>query len=84
MAELDNSELFNVEIAADPKPRSFSPAEMVTCEACLRANPPTRPSCLYCGERLLALEPVAAPPRWAKWSRPKWRRALHRSDFMWC
>jgi hypothetical protein len=62
MAELDNSELFNIEVAADPKPRSFSPAEMVTCEACLRANPPTRPSCLYCGERLLALEPVAAPP----------------------
>ena len=32
--------------------RSFSPAQMVTCEACLRANPPTRTSCLYCAAAL--------------------------------
>jgi len=33
---------------ADAKPQSFALAEMITCEACLRANPPTRSNCLYC------------------------------------
>jgi len=32
----------------DAKPQSFALAEMITCEACLRANPPTRSNCLYC------------------------------------
>jgi hypothetical protein len=32
----------------DAKPQSFALAEMVTCEACLRANPPTRSNCFYC------------------------------------
>lgn len=32
--------------------RAFAPGEMVACEACLRANPPTRMSCLYCGAAL--------------------------------
>jgi hypothetical protein len=34
------------------EPRYFAPEQMVRCEACLRANPPTRTSCLYCGEAL--------------------------------
>jgi hypothetical protein len=29
--------------------RGFSQEQMITCETCLRANPPTRPNCLYCG-----------------------------------
>jgi hypothetical protein len=37
------------------QPRGFQPAEMITCDACLRANPPTRTNCLYC----LAVLPVA-------------------------
>jgi hypothetical protein len=32
--------------------RAFSPAEMVRCEECLRANPPTRSACLYCAKPL--------------------------------
>lgn len=60
MTELDKSELLNLETGAEMRPRSFTPAEMVTCESCLRANPPTRPSCLYCGERLPATQPVEA------------------------
>jgi hypothetical protein len=32
--------------------RAFTHAEMVACEACLRANPPTRMNCLYCGATL--------------------------------
>lgn len=27
---------------------SFSPEQMIRCEECLRANPPTRVNCLYC------------------------------------
>lgn len=34
--------------------RAFTHAEMVACEACLRANPPTRMNCLYCGATLPA------------------------------
>lgn len=33
-------------------PRAFAPVEMVACEACLRANAPTRMNCLYCGAAL--------------------------------
>lgn len=32
--------------------RSFAPDQMVHCESCLRANPPTRVNCLYCGSAL--------------------------------
>lgn len=35
-----------------PDFRGFTPDQMVTCEACLRANPPTRTSCLYCAAAL--------------------------------
>ncbi len=34
--------------------RSFTPEQMVRCESCLRANPPTRANCLYCGSALPA------------------------------
>jgi hypothetical protein len=34
------------------EPRGFAPEQMVRCEACLRANPPTRTSCLYCAAQL--------------------------------
>jgi hypothetical protein len=61
VTELDNSELLNLETGSDTRPRSFTPAEMVTCESCLRANPPTRSTCLYCAERLAGTEPVEAP-----------------------
>ncbi|HJZ81651.1 MAG TPA: hypothetical protein VKD91_14945 [Pyrinomonadaceae bacterium] len=54
MTESDKPELLNLEVDADFRPRSFAHAEMVTCEACLRANPPTRGNCLYCGAQLPA------------------------------
>jgi hypothetical protein len=34
------------------EPQSFSPDQMVRCEECLRANPPTRVNCLYCAAAL--------------------------------
>jgi hypothetical protein len=39
--------------------RPFSHDEMVTCGECLRANPPTRPNCFYCGARLTITEEAA-------------------------
>ena len=36
------------ELIARLDPPSFSPDQMVRCEECLRANPPTRVNCLYC------------------------------------
>ncbi len=47
-----------------PKPRAFSASELVQCAACLRANPPTRASCLYCGSALEMnqLNAFVAPP----------------------
>lgn len=32
--------------------RRFAPEELVACDACLRANAPTRMNCLYCGATL--------------------------------
>lgn len=34
------------------EPRGFSHEQMIACESCLRTNPPTRTSCLYCGAAL--------------------------------
>lgn len=30
------------------EPQGFTPDQMITCDECLRANPPTRINCLYC------------------------------------
>lgn len=37
---------------AEPLPEPFAPDQMVRCDECLRANPPTRINCLYCGAAL--------------------------------
>jgi hypothetical protein len=42
------------------EPQGFAPEQMVRCEACLRANPPTRTSCLYCAAQLPLTEANAA------------------------
>ena len=53
MTDPDEATLLNAPGEAEPPLRRFSQAEMITCEACLRANPPTRPNCFYCGAALL-------------------------------
>jgi hypothetical protein len=50
--------------------RPFAPEQMVACERCLRANAPTRPTCLYCG---------AALPR-TKQSASLWRPTLKKLE----
>ena len=37
---------------APSEPAGFAPDEMIRCEECLRANPPTRFACLYCDAAL--------------------------------
>lgn len=51
------------------EPQGFSAEQMIRCEECLRANPPTRVSCLYCVAPLPTTEasarlrkPVLRPP----------------------
>lgn len=43
--------------------RPFSQEEMVACEKCLRANPPTRANCFYCGAVLPVTEDSARKRR---------------------
>ncbi len=41
--------------------KKFAPDEMMRCEACLRANPPTRSQCMYCGAALQPAEELSTP-----------------------
>ena len=41
------------------EPQGFSAEQMIRCEECLRANPPTRVSCLYCDAPLPLTETSA-------------------------
>jgi hypothetical protein len=45
--------------ALQPETRGFAPEQMVRCEECLRANPPTRTACLYCAAPLPRTEASA-------------------------
>ena len=51
MTDGDKAESLGLEVS-DARPQSFAPAEMITCDECLRANPPTRSICLYCSAAL--------------------------------
>lgn len=44
---------------SEPAITPFSTDQMVRCETCLRANPPTRINCLYCGVVLTQTEATA-------------------------
>jgi hypothetical protein len=41
------------------EPQGFTPDQMIRCEECLRANPPTRMNCLYCNVQLPLTESSA-------------------------
>jgi hypothetical protein len=59
------------------EPRGFAPDQMVRCEACLRANPPTRSSCLYCAAQLPATETNAALQRPTLRRLEKWEQGFN-------
>ena len=51
------------------EPQGFAPDQMIRCDECLRANPPTRVACMYCSAPLPVTEdsarlrkPVLRPP----------------------
>ena len=51
------------------EPAGFAPEQMIRCEECLRANPPTRVNCMYCSVPLPVTEssarlrkPILRPP----------------------
>ena len=48
----ENISLESIKPVAPSEPQGFTPDQMVRCEECLRANPPTRVTCLYCSEPL--------------------------------
>jgi hypothetical protein len=48
----ENIPFFDEGPVTSSEPRGFPPDQMVRCDDCLRANPPTRLQCLYCGARL--------------------------------
>jgi hypothetical protein len=67
----DDADLFGgVDALGEGAARPFAPEQMVACEECLRANPPTRMNCLYCG---------AALPR-TKQSAALWRPKLKKLE----
>ena len=77
--------LFNdedVPLFIDPEPlrsepQGFAPEQMVRCDNCLRANPPTRTSCLYCAAPLPATEANAALQKPTLRKLEKWEQGFN-------
>ena len=55
----ENIPFFGDEPLMRSEPQGFAPDQMVSCEECLRTNPPTRLSCLYCAAPLPVSEETA-------------------------
>jgi hypothetical protein len=62
---------------ARAEPRGFARDQMVRCEACLRANPPTRTSCLYCAAQLPTTEAGEALQRPTLRRLEKWEQGFN-------
>jgi hypothetical protein len=59
------------------EPQGFAPDQMVRCDACLRANPPTRTSCLYCAAQLPVTEASRALQRPTLRRLEKWEQGYN-------
>ncbi|MFN2455573.1 MAG: hypothetical protein ABR577_15290 [Pyrinomonadaceae bacterium] len=57
--------------------RGFAPEQMVRCDVCLRANPPTRSECLYCAARLPVTETSQELRQPALRRLEKWERGFN-------
>ncbi len=57
--ESENIPFLNDEPLAPSEPQGFAADQMVGCQECSRANPPTRTNCLYCAAPLPVNEKVA-------------------------
>src|SRR2546423_15624083 len=67
----------NMDEAVAAIQRGFEPEQMVTCEECLRANPPTRTTCLYCSAALPETEASAELRRPTLRRLEKWERGFN-------
>ena len=56
---------------------AFAPEQMVRCEECLRANPPTRVNCLYCAAALPPNETIVALQKPALRPLEKWEQGYN-------
>ena len=54
MTDVDKENPSGSDAVPAARPQSFALTDMITCDGCLRANPPTRSNCLYCGATLPA------------------------------
>jgi hypothetical protein len=52
LTDADKEASSGCDAVSNTTPQSFALADMITCDTCLRANPPTRSNCLYCGATL--------------------------------
>ena len=57
--------------------RGFAPDQMVACAECVRANPPTRMNCLYCGAALPRDDARAALRRPSLRRMEEWERGVN-------
>jgi hypothetical protein len=75
----DNEDIaISADLSLPPtEPPGFAPEEMVRCEECLRANPPTRVECLYCGKVLTLSEGGAAKARPSLRPLEKWEQGYN-------
>src|SRR5438876_2065183 len=61
VTKIDQSQ-FGLDLPATAEQGAFAADEMVNCIDCLRANPPTRANCLYCGSPLPTKETKKQTP----------------------
>ena len=61
----------------NPAPQPFAPDQMVRCDNCLRANPPTRINCLYCAAVLPLNETSVSLQKPALRPLEKWERGYN-------
>ncbi|HYU97410.1 MAG TPA: hypothetical protein VE977_01155, partial [Pyrinomonadaceae bacterium] len=61
----------------DLTPAPFAPNQMVRCDECLRANPPTRVNCLYCAALLPRNETTANLQKPALRPLEKWEQGYN-------
>jgi hypothetical protein len=61
----------------EPAPAPFAPDQMVRCDQCLRANPPTRVNCIYCGAALPLTETAANLQKPALRPLEKWEQGYN-------
>jgi len=69
--------ILTTEEPGDAIPEPFAPEQMVRCDECLRANPPTRVNCLYCAAVLPINEATANLQKPALRPLEKWEQGYN-------